>query len=422
MKHIPVFILLFICLAFSLRAEEKTISLEELIAEALQKNPAIQTAKNEVEGKKARIPQAGALPDPEVSFGQTNEESIVPFTNLGEADFSEIYVGFHQQFPLHGKRGLRERIAFSEAEAQTWMLEYAVRRLRAEVKLAFYDLYYWRRVQEIERNNLALLEKFAATAEALYSVGKGNQADVLRAQTEISRLQDRLEMSQQQIGIHQARLNSLLFRSPDEQIGPLAPVERAAFHHSMDQLRQLAINDFPLLKHQQEMTERSRLAAELAKKEKYPDVGLVFTYHNRGGLPDYWTIGGTTTLPLFAGRKQNKAVEEAQQDFMAAHRRYEDTLTMVNFELKNHYLSALTADRLTQLYSQTIVPQETLSLEATIAAYTVGNVEFLSVLDSVEKLLQDELRYWENFIEYQKALAKLENYAGIELTRSGGTP
>ncbi len=52
-----------------------------------------------------------------------------------------------------------------------------------------------------------------------------------------------------------------------------------------------------------------------------------------------------------------------------------------------------------------------------MASYQVGKIEFLSVLDSLTKLLNDELSYWENFASYQKALAELEPLVGVELTK-----
>lgn len=393
------------------------VTIDQLVGEALEQNPEIRAARRDVDMKRARIPQAGALPDPTVNFGQMNVGNLIPFTTLGEEGFSEIYVGFSQGLPFYGKRGLRERIAASEAEAEWWTYEFTRRRVIAQVKAAYYDLFYWRKALEIVNKNIDLLEKFSKIAEALYKVGKGNQADVLRAQTEISRLQDRLEVVKQRAGVAEARLNALLNRPPDQPIGQLAPVEKTPLRYSLQELTQMAVRNFPLLKRQQRLIDRGEFSLRLAKKEMYPDFGIVFAYHNRGGIRDYWTIGGTAKIPLYFWRKQRPAIAEAAASLAAARQRYENALALLFFRLKDQYLAALTADRLITLYGETVLPQETLTLEATVASYQVGTIEFLSVLDSLMKLLNDELSYWENLSKYQQALAQLEPLVGVELTK-----
>src|SRR5258708_18118461 len=66
-------------------------SLQDLVREALERNPEVQTAARMVEAKHAHIPQAGALPDPVLMYGVLNEGRPVPFETLGTRDFSEVY-------------------------------------------------------------------------------------------------------------------------------------------------------------------------------------------------------------------------------------------------------------------------------------------------------------------------------------------
>ncbi|HZF41354.1 MAG TPA: TolC family protein, partial [Blastocatellia bacterium] len=163
------------------QAPPTQLTLDWLIQEALSRNPEIRAEMREVDARRARVPQAGALPDPIVTFGQSNEGNIVPFTTLGKFDFSEVYLGFTQEFPLFGKRGLREQVASSEADAQWWEYDFARRQVIANLKAAYYDLHYSHKAMEIVEKNIGLMESYAKIAEALYKVGKGNQADVLRA-------------------------------------------------------------------------------------------------------------------------------------------------------------------------------------------------------------------------------------------------
>lgn len=58
----------------------------------------------------------------------------------------------------------------------------------AEVKDAYFDLYYLNKALGVVTKTKTLLEQFTKIAEARYAVGKGIQQDVLKAQVEFSKL------------------------------------------------------------------------------------------------------------------------------------------------------------------------------------------------------------------------------------------
>jgi len=393
------------------------LTLEDLIREAEQNNPDLRAATEELRAARRRVPPAGALPDPVISFGQMNVGNVVPFTTLGEEGFSEIYVGVSQEFPFLGKRGLRENVVQKEADAEFWSYEFTRLRVLADLKVAYYDLFYHHRTLDTLRKDMRLLETFEETAGALYRVGEASQADVLRAQTEVSLLQNQIEVAEQRKGVAEARINTLLNRPADIPLPSPAPFEKAVLGHSLEELRELALDRFPLLRRQGETVQARQYELQLAEKEKYPDFGVMFAYHNRGGLRDYWTIGGTARIPLYFNRKEKYEIEEAGARLAASRERYDSVRTSLQFSLKDYYLEAVTAERLLRLFEETIIPQETLTLEATSASYQVGEVDFLSIIDSLLKLVNDEIRYYEYLTNFQKALARLEPIVGVELTR-----
>jgi len=45
------------------------LTLDYVVREALAKNPAVESARHTVEAQRAKVPQAGSLPDPTVSVG-----------------------------------------------------------------------------------------------------------------------------------------------------------------------------------------------------------------------------------------------------------------------------------------------------------------------------------------------------------------
>ena len=195
--------------------------LDSLVQEALQKNPGVQSTLLQVQALRHRVPQAKTLPDPTVSVGWMG--NITPFSVQKGDPSSYRGVGAMQEIPFPGKLKLRGEIADREAEAAWWDYEAARRNLTADVKAAYYDYFAAFKAVEITKKDKDLLQKLSSIAEARYRVGKGVQQDVLKSQTEISLLEQRLTVFEQQERTAQARLNTLLFRDPET---PLAAPEK----------------------------------------------------------------------------------------------------------------------------------------------------------------------------------------------------
>lgn len=396
------------------------VHLDELVSLALERNPELRAAQRGIDVMRSKIGPAGALPDPELMVGQMNEGSIVPFTTLGEPDagFSEIYVGVNQEVPFPGKLRLKGKVAEMEAKGEESRYKDARFRVIAQVKDGFYDLYAIDKSIEIVEKERKLLEQLEKIASVRYSVGKAAQQDVLDAQVEISRLEERLALLQQRREATEALLNTLLYRSPETPIGPVSAMQKSPLSYELAELSALAERNFPLLEAQQRLIDRDALSLDLARKGKFPDFGFTFVYHNRGANRPYWTIGGTAKIPLFFGRKQRHEIEGAAANIAQSRHAYENVRARTFYNVKNLYLMATTADRLLKLYDEGIIRQASFSLEAAVENYEVGKIDFLTLLTSWTRVLNYELSYHEQLAEYQKALAQLEPLVGIELAKS----
>jgi len=373
--------------------------LEDLVREALDRNPEIRAAGRAVDAARSRVSPAGALPDPEMMFGQMNEGNILPFTTLGDPDagFSEVYAGFNQEFPYPGKRALRRKVAGLEASAEESRYRFTRLRVVSEVKSAFYELYAVHKSLEVVERERSLLEQVEKVASTRYSVGKGIQQDVLDAGVEISRLDERLIALQQRLKTSEALLNSLLDRPNDTPLARPGEIQQSSLAYGLADLTRLAEQNFPLLESEQRAIERDASA------------------HNRGGNRDYWTIGGTLKIPLYFGSKQRYEIEEAAANAARSRAAYQNTRAQTLYRVESAYLMAETAGRLLKLYDEAILRQSSFSLESAIANYEVGKVDFITLLAAWNRVLNYELTRHEHLAEYQKALAQLEPLVGVEL-------
>ena len=396
-------------------APSGTQGLDDLIQEALKKNPGVQSALRQVEALRHRVPQAKTLPDPKVSGGWMG--NIKPFSVQHGDPSSYRGVSAMQEIPFPGKLKLRGEIADREAEAAWWDYEAARRKLVADVKQAYYDYFYYWKATEITRKDKDLLQKLSSIAEAHYRVGKGAQQDVLRAQVEISVLEQRLTVLDEQQKTAQARLNTLLFRDPEAALPSPASFEPAKLGHSLDELYTLAREQDTGLQRDQRMIERNQYAVNLAHKDYRPDFGVGYMYQQRPDMPDMHGFTVTANIPIFYRTKQREAVREQTQQLASSQRSKENRQTELFFAVKEQYLQAKSSEDLMRLYSQAIVPQSSLALESSMASYQVGTVDFLTLLTNFTTVLNYEVNYYQELTNFQIALARLEPLVGVELTK-----
>jgi len=393
------------------------VSLASLIEAAIAANPEITATKREFDAARARIPQAKALPDPMVSLSNNTVTNPVPFAGLRN-DFAEITVGFSQDFPWFGVRRLRSQVASAESEAKFQEYAATVLRLTSEVKMAFYELYYLDRALAVLARDKDILDKIAQVAEARYGVGKAQQVDVVNVRVEITELLERQGMLESKRAITAAQLNQLLYRDPETPVEKPAEVKMSPEPPPLEDLARLAAENAPDLKMLRRMIDGSNKALRLAEREaKYPEVGVNFAYHNRPFFADYYTYGVTLRLPVYAATKQRYAIEEQSANLSATQARLDANQSLIRYKLRDARVRTSTAARLIKLHEQGLIPQATLALESALSAYQVGQVEMLTLLNALKRVLDYETRYYELLADHQKALAEMERFAGVELTR-----
>lgn len=400
----------------STNTQTDEIGINSLVEIALESNPELIVMRREFDAARARIPQAKALPDPMINFGHTTVGNPSPFTGLSD-DFNDFYMGFSQELPWFGVRRLRGQVASSEAEAKFQEYQTMLRQLQTEVKLAAYELYHTDRKLTVIKRDIEILKKFALIAEARYSVGKTQQVDVINARVEIAELLDQqgtLEIERESMV---ARLNQLLYRDQETPIDSLAEIKPNLILPSLTELVDLALENAPDLKQHKRKIDASNHSLRLAEREaKYPEVGLQFTYHKRIDFADYYTYGVTLKLPLYAFNKQRYAIAEQSANLSAAKSRLASTSSMIRYKLNDAHLRASKALKLIKLNQEAIIPQASLALESAMAGYQVGQVDFLTLLTTLKRAVNYEMRYYQLLADYQKALAEMETFVGTNLS------
>jgi len=322
-----------------------------------------------------------------------------------------------QMIPVAGKLGISGRIASSQASAQLERARDVEWELRSEVAMAFYDLYQTDQRLAVARETLRLLQDIRRTAEAMYRVGEGRQTDVLRAQVEIARMvEDTVRMTTMSTGMA-ARLNALLDR-PAQAALPSPALPAFPDLPSMEALASLAETGRPMLRAGERDVEAAEEQAKLAGREIWPDLTVGLQYAQRGAEMGTERMGSVmigASVPIFAGRRQLRMRDEtaAMRQMAAA-----DLAAMradTRARVAQAYANLTRARNLAALYRTTLIPQAEATGTSSLAAYRVGGVDFMTLLDN--RMTVNEYRQ-ELFVldaEQGKAWADLEMLVGREL-------
>jgi outer membrane protein, heavy metal efflux system len=310
MRFLSLVVLLSIVVPLPARGDDDP-ELTSLIAEAVEQSPEIRAAQATAAAVEARVRPAGALPDPMVSLSYEND-GVSP--SLGTMEMTRLQFMAQQAIPFPGKLRLAKEVARKDAERAGTTPQRTALTIAASVRRAYADLLE-------AREGLRLIDEQADTWKSIedvtrvrYAAGLASQQDVLRSQSERTRLLQQRQSAEAAERTSLSELRQLLFRSPDSPIpteqrlvpGRLAPVP------PREQTLARALDETPELKEIALAKERSKLSADLARRNLKPDFVASAGYMNRGGLPLMWAAGVGVSIPLWAGQKQRPLIVEAE--------------------------------------------------------------------------------------------------------------
>jgi cobalt-zinc-cadmium efflux system outer membrane protein len=405
----------FCLLAFAmlnLHAEEKTFGPQDLLDSVLQSNPEILAARSRFETATKKPSQAGTLPEPTASL--TNFGVGHPFSRLNGSNFAFQGFGVSQEFPFPGKLGLASEQAKREAESEQQNYRSVVLAVTARLKVAWYE---WAAVQNaiyLTKQNRDLLSRFEEIARNRYTVGKGLQQDVLKAQLEVSTIEQQLIMLDEKRQRAAVEIASLLSVPSIELKTPLE-LRPTPFSIPLEELLK-GINESPRVRSQQKLVDASAVGINRSLKGFRPDFGVdVQWQHTGSNFPDYYMASVHVKIPIYYARKQRYELEESYSRLTEAKQNYRSSQQQAIFQVKDQYLVIQSSQRILALYKTTLLPQAELTVGAASAAYEVGSVDFLSMLTNLTNLNTLQRQYNDELARHEEAIARLEPIVGKEL-------
>jgi cobalt-zinc-cadmium efflux system outer membrane protein len=391
---------------------QPSLVLRDLIHETLERNPELVAARKQWEASSQRIVQARSLDDPTLSVHLWNFPQTFNVTRADNSIF-----GLSQNFPFPGKLALKGEIASRSAEMTEQVLHGKERELIARLKQAYYDLFLAHKAIQIHHEQVALLRQFAEIANAKFRTGKGSQADVLKAQVELSVLHQQLPVLEQRRETAAALLNTLLDRDPLSPLGVPQEPFLIPLDTTIDDLHRLALNVRPELKAAELTVRHSEQSRALAQRQYYPDFNVAFQRFQNFQANDGFGAYVAMTIPFsfWTKPKYDAGVQEAAASVAAARAQQHQLENLTRFQVKDLLAKVRATEQVATLYHTTILPQAVQNLEAARVGYRTGKGGFLDLIDTQRALRGFQYEYYRALVDREHRLAELEQVIGTDL-------
>lgn len=398
-----------------------TLSLDDAVSLAIATDPWLSGSRYREDALAKESISAATLPDPKVSLMAANFPT--DSFDINQEPMTQLTMGVSQMFPRGDSRALSSRQKQELASQEPLLRQNRQDKVAATVTQLWLEAFRAQESIRLIEQDRTLFEYLVDATKASYSsaLGRARQQDIIRAQLELTRLDDRLTMLQQQMESAQQRLSEWIgakARQPLTQtLSDKLDVESGLTIIQPNKERWLyeQIQQHPLLLAFEQRIEAMQTGVELAQQKYKPEWGLTAQYGYRDDDPmgrdraDLFSIGVTFDLPLFTGNRQDKEVGAAtsRTEALRTDKLLLARKLMAELDTSNVRLMRLNERR--TLYDQQLLPQMAEQAEAALAAYNNDDGDFAEAVRARIAELNAKIDFLAIKIERLKTIAQL-NY------------
>ena len=352
------------------------LRLGDVVRIASERRDEIAAARARTQAAEQRPAIVSALDDPMISPSLDH----LPFM-WGGADVSLTY---EQQIPLSGIRGHRRTSAVADADR----LRADVNRTRLDVGVeaanAFLMLQEQRRVAALVNEQIGFARDVVQAANARYGAGTSPQADVLRAEVEVARLDAIAKALVGELRSAEAMLNTSLALEADSSVPDLDPISLLGPIPSWASIKTSLMTRPELAAGRAEIA-RAEADVEVMRDMYRPMMtirtGPAYTMTDGRG----WMAMVGISLPIWRDKLRAGVAEaEAMRAMSEADLRAMTRMIEGEAAVAVNRLRAAN-DRQTALRSD-VLPRARMVIEPAVAGYASGQLPLVSVVEAIQSL------------------------------------
>ncbi|MDH3619286.1 MAG: TolC family protein [Gammaproteobacteria bacterium] len=357
---------------------------------------------------------AGKLPDPVLRVGLANYP--ISGGSFSTEGMTQAQLGLRQSFPRARAQGTEQFLA--QAEAFSRGADARGRDVLAAVRIAWLETYYSQQAWMLVSESRPFFADLVTITRSMYAVGRKTQHDVLRAELELSRLDDRLIESERARSEAQASLSRWLGQNAYRPVAMKLPDWGKP--PSLEDLR-LRLDTHPSIASARAGVSAQQAAVEIAEENKKPGWALDVGYGYREGfLPDgsprsdFVSLSVSVDLPFFSKNRQDRKLAAALGERRAARESQAELAARLSSELDAEYARWTDLTRRLALYETRILEQSKGQAQAALLAYQSDTGDFSDVMRGYIDDLNTRLEHIRLQVQRAQSYAALTNLGGLE--------
>ncbi len=415
--------LLLITLFINVPAQQKSERLDGLINHAIRVSPKVRLLKSKMAVASSKIEQGTNLPDPMLTLGlvnmPTNSFSFTQEPMTGKT------IGITQAFPFPGGLGAKSDVLAMDTLIVKEEIEDYKNEIRKNVSNFYYDLQLVREEKVLAKESEKLLEQISEVVKSKYEVSETSLQNIIQVEVQITRVEDRIEaLLGKENGII-AELNSYLFRDTNSEIKTdiILPVRESKY--SSTALIKSANEYRPFLKGIKLSEQKSKLIENYAEYSFFPNfqIGVQYTqreysFASGQNWNNFLTVVVGISLPLGYGGKYTSQIKEAQYLQTLYKEQYQSSVQTLTQSFGKIVAKLHELQKRDKLISKTLLLQAEHSLQASLADYQVGRIDFVNVINAENDILKIKTDLLKIRTEYSKNIVSLEFLVGTKINES----
>lgn len=426
-RFITLMAFMTVLIPFSVGAEEvikkgESLNLERCVEIALLKNPAVLSAKNEVDASQSRIGQAKANYYPQISWDSSaSRTSTGPRKSLGFQTGSVIVNSYSTGATLNqniydfGRTPTQVKIQNLNFDSSRSDLENVSEQVVLSVRQAYYGVLQAKRNRDVSAETVKQFELHLEQAKGFFEVGTKPKFDVTKAEVDLSNARLNLIRAQNAVKIAVVNLNNAmgLPEAPEYLLEDTLSFQK--YEITFDGALSKGYENRPDLKSIVAQRSAAESSVELARRDYYPFFTGTAGYNYAGNefpLERGWNIGATLSFPLFSGFLTKYQVEEAKANLGVLKANEESLRQTIFLEVQQAYLNLVEAEERIPT-AEIGVRQAEENFEIANGRYTAGVGNPIEVTDAQVALSNAKTAYIQALYDYRVAQASLVKAMGI---------
>jgi outer membrane protein, heavy metal efflux system len=393
-------------------AGAQTLSLARVLDAVRSNNPAIHAAEARAVAA-AQVPaRAGAYDDPVVSWEAWN---VPESTRIDHADNNIVRLS--QKIPFPGKRTLAADMARRDADAIQHDASAVALDAVTVAKRAYADLWRADRARVVYGRALVLGERLARLVAQRYATGGVPQADVVRADVEVSHTVGDLRTSELAADEARAALAAVVSAPSSDVAGTPEDPPPARLPGTSGDLVERALAARPEVGARDATVAREQSGLRLAEKGYLPDFEVSVGRFVNHDAPDGFGAMASMTIPLAWKSKYDAGVAEANARIVGATAERRVVTDGIRRDVEQAYARARSAQVMHELFGDTHIPHAEQALRVTEAAYVAGETDLTALLETARNVERVHLEHLDATAAFERAYADLERAVGVDLPR-----